>query len=1096
MYIFFVRVYIVPNMFNRKAYKYLVHTKGRAKKECLLSYSYNIIIREDPYCNYYNFDNINELLSEQIVTNRDLHEVVYQQRSKPCLDIDMDRDKLEAFRKKWVSKNKEISLDLFADKVVEYCKKVLVCHCKYFSDPRYYGKPVDNVNNYINTYDKEYEDYKEENWKEDGLVPKEVLKELRQLIDGLPQIEPIVFYRHRAGKYSAHIIVPQFYIDAEHRKHFYDGIINGVNKDIKEFIDVPLAKSIGSLSMPYCVRKGFRMTNGVEFNGVDFKAGLLTHTEECHKMVYLDIDYESHMRRSCKEDKIMDNINSNINSNLNYNVTEGNIGDIITLVYDKYPEAKNHKYRNIRKGVINFDRINASHCEFCDVMHQHDNTFRVMNVSGYVYVFCQRQPTNRKKIGKKNILEEYCSTPEEFFKEVKFGQHPNLTIKEIYADKLPELELNGVTLIKAQKGLGKTNAIIALCKKLNINKKVAYLTFRRTLATDFKSRTDIETLNFTHYEDILGDIFDNRFICQIDSIGRIPFINSKMDLLILDEITSLIRQLFSSTIKNLCLIWDRFVHIVRNAKHIIAMDADINEQTINFIMRIRDGPITLLHNTYVREYNVKITQNEQQILERMKMDIIKGKRICVATNRSPIYLQKIEKTINEWALEAKRVVKTLLHTSQSENELRNVNDEWIKYDIVMYSPSIQAGVNFDKEHFDSVYGLFCNKSNIYDDCAQMMHRVRRTLNRYVYIKTINNRTLPCTQEAVHKHLAHTRSHLPFDSSQAVENNEFVYKYKETDMFKTYVDVVIQRNKSESNFIFNFMAKEYLAGARFEILDDISLSVDIGKFKQLNKEIKVANATKIAKSEVKLQEKNTGASAQKHQLMRFYDINEEKLTPDFVLKYQDPYIMSSIKALRDITIGLDHIHTEEKNNHRRAENMPTDSDESVDEHMINNKCDFTKEYKYEHHKIANKLVQLAGFTDIFDRNIVESERFTSDCYESLKLYITNSNHSKHMCNIFNKSESKVKEWNVKKLLQWVNSFLHIMYKVKIKAIRKKNGGIEGYKIEHELVGKLFDYSDRGFVVENGISLIPVNNNYELGEELLELREILDLQRDID
>jgi hypothetical protein len=32
--------------------------------------------------------------------------------------------------------------------------------------------------------------------------------------------------------------------------------------------------------------------------------------------------------------------------------------------------------------------------------------------------------------------------------------------------------------------------------------------------------------------------------------------------------------------------------------------------------------------------------------------------------------------------------------------LKNVNDEWLPLDILIYSPTIEGGVNFNLSHFD------------------------------------------------------------------------------------------------------------------------------------------------------------------------------------------------------------------------------------------------------------------------------------------------------------------------------------------------------------------------------------------------------------
>ena len=43
--------------------------------------------------------------------------------------------------------------------------------------------------------------------------------------------------------------------------------------------------------------------------------------------------------------------------------------------------------------------------------------------------------------------------------------------------------------------------------------------------------------------------------------------------------------------------------------------------------------------------------------------------------------------------------------------LLDVNSEWIKYDIVIYTPSVCMGVSFDvKNYFDAIFAFGCHES--------------------------------------------------------------------------------------------------------------------------------------------------------------------------------------------------------------------------------------------------------------------------------------------------------------------------------------------------------------------------------------------------
>jgi hypothetical protein len=66
---------------------------------------------------------------------------------------------------------------------------------------------------------------------------------------------------------------------------------------------------------------------------------------------------------------------------------------------------------------------------------------------------------------------------------------------------------------------------------------------------------------------------------------------------------------------------------------------------------------------------------------------------------------------------------------------RDVINEWAQLDCLLYSPCFEAGVNFDKKHFDKQYIYLCNGSCSQEALYQMIARVRHfTCNIYKTFK--------------------------------------------------------------------------------------------------------------------------------------------------------------------------------------------------------------------------------------------------------------------------------------------------------------------------------------------------------------------------
>ena len=85
----------------------------------------------------------------------------------------------------------------------------------------------------------------------------------------------------------------------------------------------------------------------------------------------------------------------------------------------------------------------------------------------------------------------------------------------------------------------------------------------------------------------------------------------------------------------------------------------------------------------------------------------------------------------------------LLYNSETDTKLEkqmyDVNSFWSKYKIVIVSPKVVFGVDFNKEHFDYIYGFYkCTTLNV-REAFQQLHRIRniksKQINIFIYEKT-------------------------------------------------------------------------------------------------------------------------------------------------------------------------------------------------------------------------------------------------------------------------------------------------------------------------------------------------------------------------
>ena len=94
------------------------------------------------------------------------------------------------------------------------------------------------------------------------------------------------------------------------------------------------------------------------------------------------------------------------------------------------------------------------------------------------------------------------------------------------------------------------------------------------------------------------------------------------------------------------------------------------------------------------DYNNWLNELEKQLIDDKKIVIP-----MASNNKAKDLYERLTKKFSN-----KKII--LIHKETSEEEklkkLLNVNNIWIKYDVVIYTPTVCMGV-FDPEHFDNIF---------------------------------------------------------------------------------------------------------------------------------------------------------------------------------------------------------------------------------------------------------------------------------------------------------------------------------------------------------------------------------------------------------
>jgi hypothetical protein len=189
--------------------------------------------------------------------------------------------------------------------------------------------------------------------------------------------------------------------------------------------------------------------------------------------------------------------------------------------------------------------------------------------------------------------------------------------------------------------------------------------------------------------------------------------------------------------------------------------------------------------------------------------------------------------------------KINLYNSDTINSDEIIIDtsSWSDLDVLIYSPSITAGVSFEDLHFDSLVGYFVNSkyTPTIDITLQQLFRVRQLKNGDMFIYVLNQITsidLPIFENDVEKLLdnddnlvnKYYSTDINFYSQQIVNNNKLIYD-KERLSYQILKGIILLYNRSYSFYIDilkNTLKQDYNISCQF-IKNDSVISPEDSTF---------------------------------------------------------------------------------------------------------------------------------------------------------------------------------------------------------------------------------------------------------------------------
>jgi hypothetical protein len=828
----------------------------------------------------------------------------------------------------------------------------------------------------------------------------------------------------RPDKYSVHIIIDRYYVeDSEQASEFTRRVLNTLPHCVTQFVDIGVNKSLQHFRVPLCSKDDQRVK----------------HIHTAHTPINAlisDVRGCSALPRLANVTAIKKRIAAGSQS---YTDHPEDTQRVLALCREA-GLLEHFAFRQCVRGLYTFDRLQASYCEFCQRTHDADNTLLILarEAGGTISVYKQCRKYNAAAKSERSVkLGEFTSagppssalmpsssssssgtadtTPESWSERLMRQCLPKRT-EDIYPtstlfDALPpeckvvydeptlrDFQLSPTLVIHAAMKMGKTKKLQKYLAEhftdgLRRN-VIRFVSFRQTFSGNIKERFH----DFTLYSDVKGPLRHARLIIQVESLHRLQLREEPPDLLILDECESIFEQFQSGLGRAESMSFQKFKYLMRNSKHVICMDANISDRTFRVIEKMRPGPMLYHHNTHQNctADSYYFTADKLKWYGALYHTIEAGSKLAIPMSsfaEASILHKNLRVRFPE--------LNIGLYSRETSQEVRkqhfgDVDKWWSQYDVLIYTPTVSAGVSFEARHFDRIFGYFISESCSVETCTQMIGRIRDVVSREFYL-CVESRpnALPCEIEEIKSLALSARSNLyvSYDAMglqvEYEANGQPAISVVNSDMFTIWLENERMRNLSRNSFLKRFIWSVKLTGAiTLELSDEVyeqltdesprcedgdvsaALSQIAEEHKEAKNEIRSGEIASIANAEDITRETAVEiATAREMQL----DITEEQkwnyeryklrswyhytgeIDERFVAKYCEARTKTIYRNLchlgpGDVVAARNRIQTLERDIHEFAMTM--------DEVYQDN--DVRRKYTFEMHRWALLLLRLCGW----------------------------------------------------------------------------------------------------------------------------------------
>ena len=253
------------------------------------------------------------------------------------------------------------------------------------------------------------------------------------------------------------------------------------------------------------------------------------------------------------------------------------------------------------------------------------------------------------------------------------------------------------------------------------------------------------------------------------------------------------------------------------------MDGDLGNRAMHFLTKFGRMK-NIINRINFNDFHMKFTIDRDYYESNIFQALDAGKNIVIPT-MSAGYANQIYSDIADKYPHLKLALYTSSSGGQEKVKLKNVDEHWSDVNVLIYSPTISAGVSFDKIHVDIIFGAICSNSCSERDYHQMLRRVRKINQKDILIFNYSNFTLnpECSYTTYKESKAHCLAIKDINLKRAYvkdDQNRTKIAYTMDDYDENYIyNKAEDMNSSFDCFLTTFISRAIKKGFTYEFILD-------------------------------------------------------------------------------------------------------------------------------------------------------------------------------------------------------------------------------------------------------------------------------------